>query len=182
MAVSKQFPWKKTILVSVVVALAGVGAGTVFSYGVSFTESTEFCTSCHSMQTNLEEYEDSYHFLNASGVRAGCSDCHVPKDFFPKMRAKLIATKDIYHEIMGTIDTPEKFEARRWHLANRVWDRMERSNSRECHSCHTFTAMDLTEQGRSARSRHAKAEDKGMTCIDCHKGVAHYLPDEPDDE
>jgi cytochrome c-type protein NapC len=134
------------------------------------------------MQGNLSEYQETLHWRNQSGVRAGCADCHVPREFFPKMYAKLIATKDIYHEIVGTIDTPEKFEAHRWDMANRVWAKMERTDSRECRACHAFDAMDLAEQSRSARSRHAKAEDAGMTCIECHQGVAHYLPDEPEDE
>jgi cytochrome c-type protein NapC len=182
MSASNRSSWQRKLFLVAALALAAVGASTVFSYGVSFTDTTEFCTSCHTMQTNMLEYQDSYHFRNQSGVQAGCPDCHVPRDFFPKMYAKLIATKDIYHEIVGTIDTPEKFEARRWHMANRVWAKMERTDSRECRECHGFDAMDLTEQSRSARSRHAKAEDTGMTCIECHQGVAHYLPDEPEED
>lgn len=174
--------WRRVLLALAIVPLVAVGGASVVSYGLSYTESTEFCTSCHSMQYNQREYQDSLHYLNGSGVRAGCSDCHVPRDFFPKLWAKLIATKDIYHEILGTIDTYEKFEAHRWRMANRVWDRMERTDSRECRECHDFGAMDLAEQGRSARSRHAKAEDQGVTCIECHQGVAHYLPDEPLDD
>ncbi|PVV19814.1 MAG: cytochrome C, partial [gamma proteobacterium symbiont of Ctena orbiculata] len=40
---------------------------------------------------------------------------------------------------------------------------------------------DLSEQDRSARKRHPKAMDEGKACIDCHKGVAHEEPDEPDE-
>jgi cytochrome c-type protein NapC len=64
-------------------------------------------------------------------------------------------------------------------MASRVWKKMERSNSRECRTCHEFKNMDLSEQGRSARSRHARAEDKGQTCIECHQGVVHVMPSEP---
>jgi cytochrome c-type protein NapC len=32
-----------------------------------------------------------------------------------------------------------------------------------------------------ARKRHSKAEDDGLTCIDCHKGIAHTEPDEPEE-
>jgi cytochrome c-type protein NapC len=41
--------------------------------------------------------------------------------------------------------------------------------------------MDLAAQDRSARGRHSNAPDKGETCIDCHKGVAHTLPEEPEE-
>jgi cytochrome c-type protein NapC len=41
--------------------------------------------------------------------------------------------------------------------------------------------MDLKEQDRSARKKHKKiAKGSGKTCIDCHKGVAHEIPKEPD--
>ena len=36
--------------------------------------------------------------------------------------------------------------------------------------------MDLTEHGRRAARAHPVAFGKGMTCIDCHKGIAHQLP------
>lgn len=181
MAASKKSQWKKVLLLVAVIPLTAIGAATLFNYGVAYTDSMEFCVSCHSMQVPYGEYQESLHFRNPSGARAECKDCHVPRDFFPKMYAKLIATKDIYHEILGTIDTPEKFEEHRWDMANRVWAKMERTDSRECRECHTYDAMDLTEQSRSARARHARAEDQGLTCIDCHKGVVHYMPIEPDD-
>jgi cytochrome c-type protein NapC len=161
------------------VFLAGMGFVGLFNHGIVATNEMEFCVSCHTMQTNYLEYQETLHFRNKSGVQATCSDCHVPKEFGPKLVTKVIAAKDVWHEIIGTIDTPEKFEARRWVMANRVWDKMRRTNSRECRTCHEFSNMDLSEQARSARSRHASAEEKGLTCIDCHQGVVHKLPDEP---
>ncbi len=38
--------------------------------------------------------------------------------------------------------------------------------------------MDLSEQDRSARKRHERAVAKGETCIDCHEGIAHKLPED----
>jgi cytochrome c-type protein NapC len=169
------------LLVVVFLFAAGVAFAGLFNAGLAYTNEMDFCVSCHTMQTNYNEYKESLHYKNQSGVQATCSDCHVPKPFLPKMKAKIIAAKDVYHEILGTIDTPEKFEAHRWDMASRVWDKMRKSNSRECRSCHELANMDLSEQGRSARSRHARAEEKGQTCIDCHTGVVHYEPEEPDD-
>ena len=161
---------------------AGIIFTGVFNIGLSATNEMDFCTSCHSMKINLEEYKETAHYKNASGVRATCADCHVPKEFGPKMVAKVLAYKDVLHEILGTIDTPEKYEAHRWDMASRVWEKMRASNSRECRSCHDYSQMDLGEQGRSARKRHGRAEDEGKTCIDCHKGIAHEEPDEPEEE
>jgi len=166
---------------AVILFFAGVIFTGLFNMGLSATNDMDFCTSCHSMKINLEEYKETVHYKSASGVRATCSDCHVPKPFVPKMVAKVMAAKDVYHEIMGTIDTREKYEAHRWDMASRVWAKMRANDSRECRSCHDWDAMDLAEQDRIARKRHGRARDEGKTCIDCHKGIAHEEPDEPDE-
>jgi cytochrome c-type protein NapC len=173
---------KKIGLFSIlIIFIAGIVFTGLFNTGLSATNEMEFCTSCHSMQVNFEEYQDTVHYKNTSGVQATCSDCHVPKPFIPKIVAKLVAAKDVYHEIMGTIDTEEKYEAYRWQMATAVWQKMEASNSRECRTCHEFNNMELSLQDRSARNKHGTAIDKDNTCIDCHKGIAHTEPDEPDD-
>jgi cytochrome c-type protein NapC len=159
-------------------ALALGGANAFFSY----TNQMEFCTSCHTMQWNFEEYKKTVHYKNASGVQAICSDCHVPHSFFPKLGAKIMAVEDIYHEIVGTVDTKEKFEKRKWKMANDVWDQLKASDSSTCRKCHDFRNMDLSGQSRMARKKHSAAEEKGETCIDCHHGIAHSEPDPPLDD
>ncbi len=148
------------------------------------TNTLEFCTSCHTMQQNFTEYKETIHYKNPSGVRAICSDCHVPSSNHPiaKIMTKIWAAKDVYHEILGTIDTPEKFEAHRWEMANDVWKIMKSTDSRECRSCHSWDAMMLSDQDKSASKSHQRAKNEGKTCIDCHKGIAHEEPDEPEDE
>jgi len=171
---------KKITIVAALVFVAGIVTAGLFNAGLAHTNTTEFCTSCHTMQTNLEELKQSVHWQNASGVHAGCADCHVPKPFIPKMITKIMAAKDVFHEIIGTINTPEKYEAHRWDMASRVWAKMKASDSRECRSCHDYAHMALDAQARSARARHSNAPDKGETCIDCHQGIVHTLPDEPE--
>lgn len=170
---------KITLVLVLVVFLAGIAFAGLFNAGLAKTNEMEFCTSCHTMKVNLEEYKETVHYKNRSGVQATCSDCHVPKEFLPKMVAKIMAANDVYHELMGTIDTPEKYEAHRWNMASRVWAKMKSSHSRECLTCHKFENMDLAAQSRNARSRHSKGLDEGQDCIDCHKGIAHKEPDEP---
>lgn len=173
---------RKCALIVAGVFLLGFAAFGGMNTVLSFTNEMEFCTSCHSMKVNLEEYKQTLHYKNASGVQATCSDCHVPKEFFPKMKAKILAYKDVLHEILGTIDTKEKYEAHRWDMANRVWDKMYANDSRECRSCHDYDTMEFSEQGRMARKKHPRAQLKGQTCIHCHKGLAHEEPIEPDEE
>lgn len=148
-----------------------------FSTALEATNSLEFCVSCHSMNTNFKEYKESVHYSNKSGVRAECSDCHVPKkDWFAKMYRKVIAAKDVWGEMTGVIDTPEKFEAHRMEMAKREWARMKESDSIGCRNCHSFTAMNIGEQAGLAQNKHATASSEGKTCIDCHKGIAHNMP------
>jgi trimethylamine-N-oxide reductase cytochrome c-type subunit TorC len=153
-----------------------VAAAAVY-VGAAATGTNEFCTSCHSMRTPYDEYRRSAHYLNRSGMRAGCSDCHVPKHPLPFVAAKIAAARDLWGEIVGTLSTEEKFAARKLALAQRVWTRMEASDSRECRSCHDFDAMKNDLQSQKTRNRHPKAIIKGETCIVCHKAVVHSRPD-----
>ena len=174
-----RFSW--TVL-SAGVVLGVVGWGG-FNTAMEFTNRPQFCISCHEMENTVyQEYRESAHFRNASGVRAVCADCHVPRDWWPKLKRKIAATGELYHKLVGTIDTLEKFETRREFLANRVWQSMLETDSRECRNCHSFAAMDFHKQDRRSREKMEPAMDEGKTCIECHKGVAHRLPPDEDDD
>lgn len=148
--------------------------------GLAWTNTEAFCTSCHEMADNsFAEYKDTIHDKNRSGVRAICSDCHVPREPLPMLVAKFKATSDVYHTIMGSVDTPEKFEAKRHEMATNVWRRMKKSDSLECRNCHVQSAMDPAVQSERAQSQHAKGKAEGLTCIDCHYGIAHNEPEGP---
>lgn len=146
-----------------------------FNWSLELTNNEEFCASCHTMEVNLGEYRETVHYNNHSGVRAICSDCHVPHEWQHKVKAKIMAVKDVYHEIAGTISTPEKYEEHRLAMASAVWKKMKASDSRECRNCHAFEFMDFTIQEKRAADNHQHAIDTGMTCIDCHQGIAHKL-------
>jgi cytochrome c-type protein NapC len=161
--------------------IAGGIAGILFWGGFHWTmelSNTEaFCISCHEMRdTVYKELKETVHYSNRTGVRAICSDCHVPKEWIYKVKRKIQATNELYHKIVGTIDTPEKFESLRLELAKSVWASMKATDSRECRNCHAMKSMDLELQVRPAQRMHKAADEKGQTCIDCHKGIAHKLP------
>ena len=157
-----------------------------FNTAMEATNTLEFCVSCHEMRdTVYQEYKKTIHYSNRTGVRAICSDCHVPKDWVHKMARKIQASGEVYGKIMGTIDTPEKFEAKRLTLAEHEWKRMKDSDSRECRNCHSFEGMNSEVQKPRARKQHELAQRDKETCIDCHKGIAHQKPKgmkEEDDE
>ena len=159
----------------------GIVAGVIlwggFNWMLELTNTETFCLSCHEMEQNsYREYRGSIHDANRSGVRATCPDCHVPRPWFYKMKRKIQASNEVLHKLLGSIDSREKFEAKRIELATHVWTAMKETDSRECRNCHNFGAFDLTRQATRARNRHAEAEEQHKTCIDCHKGIAHQLP------
>ncbi|WP_126446410.1 NapC/NirT family cytochrome c [Sulfuricystis multivorans] len=150
-----------------------------FNTAMEATNTLEFCVSCHEMeQLVYQEYKQSVHYKNPSGVRAICSDCHVPKDWTHKLIRKIKASNELYHKLIGTVDTPEKFEAHRLEMAERVWKEMTENNSRECRNCHSFDAMHFEKQGQRASEKMQQAAQKNPQppCIECHKGVAHKKP------
>ena len=148
--------------------------------GLAWTNTEQFCIGCHEMQDNVyKEFKGTIHDKNRSGVRAVCSNCHVPQQPIPMLKRKVAATFELYGHFTGVIDTREKFEKHRYEMAKRVWTRMKQTDSLECRNCHHDDAMDPEKQSEKARARHAKMKSDGMTCIDCHFGIAHNEPDGP---
>lgn len=163
--------------------LGGFIAGIVFWGGfntaLEVTNTEEFCISCHEMEDNVyQELRTTVHFTNRSGVRATCPDCHVPHDWTDKIARKMQASKEVWGTLFQTINTREKFLARRRELAEHEWARLKANDSLECRNCHDFDYMDFTAQSPRASNMHSTSLGSGeKTCIDCHKGIAHQLPD-----
>ncbi|MFO1367358.1 MAG: cytochrome c3 family protein [Marinagarivorans sp.] len=150
-----------------------------FNTALEATNTEKFCISCHEMRDNpYAELKTTIHYSNRSGVRASCPDCHVPHEWTDKIARKTQASKEVWGKIFATIDTREKFLDKRLELAQHEWTRLKANDSLECRNCHNFQFMDFTRQSPRAAEQHGTALAKGeKTCIDCHKGIAHQLPD-----
>lgn len=163
--------------------LAGMVFWGGFNWAIELTNTQAFCVSCHVMRSTVyPEYARTTHFANRSGVRVGCPDCHVPRPWFDKILRKVAATNELVHWLLGSIDTPEKFAARRIVLARDVWAGMQAGDSRECRACHDSLGAASGEQPASARLMHGLMDAGKFTCIDCHMGFAHRLPAEAEAE
>ncbi|HEX6735531.1 MAG TPA: NapC/NirT family cytochrome c [Azonexus sp.] len=159
--------------------IAGLVFWGAFNTALEMTNTEPFCIGCHEMHDNVyRELQGTIHFTNRSGVRAKCSDCHVPHAWTAKIARKMQASKEVWGKIFGSIDTRDKFEAARPHLAMNEWRRLKANDSLECRNCHKFDYMDFTRQSPRAVRAHSTSLARGeRTCIDCHAGIAHHLPD-----
>ena len=165
------------VLVTVLIGGLLLAAGAA---GLAWTNTQEFCTGCHEMRDNVgAEFKGTIHDVNRSGVRAACSDCHVPREPVPMLMRKVAASFEVWGHLTGKLDTKEKFEKHRYGLAKNVWTTMIRNDSHECRNCHKADSMSSELQSEKARARHTKARAEGTTCIMCHFGIAHKEPDGP---
>ena len=145
---------------------------------INYTNTEAFCISCHEMRDNVyEEFQETIHDQNRTGVRATCADCHVPREIIPKLVRKFNAIYELYGHYTGSIDTPEKFEARRYDMAVKVWTEMRANDSRACRYCHEEGAVSPYLASERGVDRHKQGVAEGLTCIDCHYGIAHPEPE-----
>ena len=171
---SRRVLWGATIGAALTFFIAGIVFWGGFNTAMEATNELEFCIGCHEMEENVyQEYIPTIHHSNRTGVRAVCSDCHVPKSWGHKMVRKIKASNEVFHKIMGTVNTKEKFDEHRLTMAKRVWKTMKETDSRECRNCHNLESMNPEFQRPRARKQHLNAFETGQTCIDCHKGIAH---------
>lgn len=166
-----------------VLVIAGFGVGILFwgsfNWAVALSNTETFCVSCHEMRDNpFAELKKTPHYENPSGVRATCPDCHVPREWGHKMVRKIAATfNELPKHMIGFMDTPEKYNANRLVMARSVWQSMKETDSRECRNCHDSESMLVRKQRPAARKKHETMKTENLTCIECHQGIAHELPD-----
>ena len=159
------------ICVGIILGVVGVIA---FDTTLHATSTEEFCISCHEMEdTPYAQLQTTAHYSNAYGVQATCSDCHVPREFVPKMIRKIEAAREVWGSITGIIDTPEKYAAHLPVMKAREIARLQANNSQECRNCHDMQHMQADLQSKMAQRFHQPARMQDKSCIDCHQGIAH---------
>jgi len=165
-------------LVTTIAFAAGIGFVVSFNSALEWTNTEEFCISCHSMESKpYQELQETVHWSNHSGVRATCPDCHVPQEWSRKIARKMEASNDVLGWLIGSVDTDEKFEEKRLEMASREWKRFERDASLACKGCHDYAQMDFDSMSALAQKQMKRAAERDQSCVDCHKGIAHKLPD-----
>ncbi|QIB66373.1 NapC/NirT family cytochrome c [Kineobactrum salinum] len=166
---------RHSILALVAVGIAiGLAIWASWNFGMEATGTEEFCLSCHEMRDNpWPQLQQTSHYSNAAGIKATCTDCHLPKEFIPKMVRKIEASREVWGSLIGLINTREKYIAHAPAMKAREIARLRANDSQECRNCHVVERMQLTLQSRRAREYHQAMASNGKTCIDCHVGIAH---------
>lgn len=184
MSETKPQSWRKKMLrpsashsilaLLVVGSILGVVAVLTFDTAMHAISTEKYCISCHEMRDNpYAQLQNTTHFKNASGVRPTCSDCHLPREFVPRMIRKVEASREVWGTITGVIDTPEKYAAHVPAMKQREIARMQANNSQECRNCHDPAHMQADLQSKMAQRFHRPERVKDQSCIDCHAGIAH---------
>jgi len=170
-----------SVLALVVIGVV-IGSATIIGTQVmvKVTGTNEFCSNaCHSMQWVAAEWRQSGHAVNRTGVAAGCHDCHIPHNYPQLLLYKAKAgIKDAIGEMRGVIDTEDKFNKERLRMAKSVWAEFKETGSANCRGCHAFDKDVLAKQKDFVQPMHQQVLSGEMTCIDCHKGIAHKAPQE----
>ncbi|MCD8511217.1 MAG: NapC/NirT family cytochrome c [Bacillus sp. (in: Bacteria)] len=145
--------WKernnKLLLMTLVGAFLGIVLYVSTVTIIQATDTPEFCSSCHVMDTVYESFTNSPH------SRLDCNDCHAPTDtFVNRMTFKAKAgLGHIYMNTFGANNIPDVLHA--------TEDSVEVIND-NCISCHQHTIQNV-------------AHDSKGTCMDCHRHVPHGL-------
>ena len=179
-AIRGQFRWVFALLLALGIGLGIVVAGTT-TWMVNATSTTNYCaTSCHTMQWAAAGYESGPHFNNTHGVRATCSDCHIPFEsehatpfqyVFCTLCTKAISgTKDVIAEFRGVIDDQAKWEQERPRLSADVRAWLKETGSATCQGCHKLDAF-ASETTTEVHASLIKAEH--VDCVECHTDVGH---------
>lgn len=163
--------------IAIIAFIMGMVFWVGFNSALHHTSTQEFCISCHTMdKAPTSELMKTVHWSNPSGVTATCPDCHIPHDWTQMMGIKVAALNDIWGQITGSIDTPEKYEAKRLEMATTVWKMYDKNKSQNCKNCHQYKSMKWDQMSPLAVKQMKRAAETDQSCIDCHKGIAHHLP------
>jgi len=139
----------------------------------AYFSSDAFCANtCHIMTATLAtEMRESRHRATPTGVRPGCSDCHLSRRLTAAMRDHVVGTRELFAFLFGGIRTVEAFETVRAAAADRVRFQMLGNDSRNCRNRHELAAI-RPERKRGQR-QYEEALKEGVTCIACHCNLVH---------
>ena len=124
----------------------------------------------------LPELQKTVHWNNCTGVRARCPDCHVPHDFTgTRWRARCRRAARCSASSSAP-STPAKVQSTASAGAARVEAlRGQRLEGMPC--LPRLQGHELRQDASGIAGGDAQGAERNQSCVDCHKGVAHQLPE-----
>lgn len=171
------------LLWGTIFGLSGVALVAVTNQAVIWSSSNAFCgTFCHSMTWASAGYRQGPHFINASGVRASCGECHIPYDSSHATATEYVkmllfktdrGAEDFWNESRKSIAMKEEWEKRRPQLRAEFESYMQAHNYITCRGCHTLEAFGgpRSQMKELIHKDVIKAND--VDCLQCHQNIGH---------
>jgi cytochrome c-type protein NapC len=167
--------------------LSGVALVAVTNKAVIWSSSDAFCgTLCHTMTWTSAAYHQAPHFINASGVRASCGQCHIPYDSSHATATEYVklllykadrGAKDFWNESRKTIATKEEWEKQRPRLRTEFESYTKAHNYITCRGCHSLEAFGGPRSRMKALIHKDLIKTNTFDCFQCHQDVGHvYEP------
>lgn len=157
----------------VVILIGGLLLLGVISMTMAKTSTTDYCMSCHEMQSYKDEMEKSSHAVTKDKKPIECKDCHIPKDFGGRyLIVKTIpGLGDLISHYFGD---PENLNRREMQKKARRF--IPDENCRSCHEDLTKNVKDeeLSEIGKLSHDAYlGKNGNTRRGCAGCHFNMAH---------
>lgn len=148
--------------------VAGAVLGGLFYSAMVWTSTPAYCVKCHEIQPAYETWKTSSHRVNANGVVAECSDCHLPPSTglggFILAKGKHTVLDVWAHVAHGEYDR----EAMKRKAAASIPDAA-------CQKCHSDLLYPPLSRGAmlAHRSMLYAREGYEKRCLDCHENLVH---------
>ncbi|MBU8879816.1 NapC/NirT family cytochrome c [Bacillus sp. FJAT-29790] len=142
----KLFAIDKKILIFIGV-FAGIIISAVTAKTFAYTDSADFCQSCHIMTSVHESFTDSTH------AKLACNDCHLPHETQTgKLTFKAKAgLNHMYYNTLGSEKIPDVLLAT---------ERSAKVINQNCVDCHESTVDNVSHDAKDS-------------CTSCHQEIPH---------
>jgi nitrate/TMAO reductase-like tetraheme cytochrome c subunit len=171
------------LLWGTIFGISGVALVAMTNKAVIWSSSDAFCgTFCHSMTWASAGYRQGPHFINASGVRASCGQCHIPYDSSHATATEYVklllfkvnrGSRDFWHESRNSIATKEEWEKRRPQLGAEFDSYLQTHNYITCRGCHALEAFGGPRSQMKALIHRDVIKANDVGCLQCHRNIGH---------
>ncbi len=159
----------KVVLLCIGFGVAGVLLSLATAEGIHRTSGADFCVGCHVMEPMVASYKEDIHGgKNPHGIRAECTDCHLPHEsVLGYVVAKGISgMRDVWGNLVKD-PTKVDWQERREHREHFTYD----SGCIGCH--HELEEATIGNKQAFLPHRDYYRGNTNETCVSCHENVGH---------